>query len=359
MTPAEVMDLGYRTATDRWSEGLGVNRHYRRELDGKIVDAHAHLGVSVKAYALGEYPYAQTAEGLAYRMRAGGVDAAVVFPYTPELHFDLAQATSGELVATQDPVSPAPYAAENRLLMREVFDYCPELSDLFLPFVSIDPARSVERQLGELERLAGEYPVYGIKINPVLCQSPVAALLDAGAPLLDFAERHNLPLLIHTNPFGTDAYSDTADVFRIIEARPGLRHCLAHCILFHRDYLARADAMSNVWVDTAAMKIQVEMMTQLFAGDVSHDDCIDADYGDYLAVMRTLCGMFPDTIIWGSDSPAYAYICRRKQGEGMYEHFDLKATYEDEVAALNALDPELRRKIGGANALDFIFGPAE
>jgi predicted TIM-barrel fold metal-dependent hydrolase len=334
-----------------------ISRRCRGELDGAVIDAHAHVGVSLKAYAQGEYPYAQTVEGLAYRMRACGVDAAVVFPFTPELHFDLSKTPTGELVATDTPVSPAPYVAENRALMREVFDYCPELSDRFLPFVSVDPARSVAAQVDELNALADEYPVYGIKINPVLCQSKVGALLDAGAPLLDFAEARGLPLLIHTNPFETDAWSSTADVFRIIEARPGLRYCLAHCILFHRDYLERAGAADNIWVDTAAMKIQVELMTQLFAsGEVSPGDCIDADYTDHCAVMRTLCDTYPDTIIWGTDSPAYAYICHRKQADGVYYDFKLKATYEDEAAALNALDTGLRATVGTANTLDFIFG---
>ena len=336
---------------------MAVSRRPRADLEGKVIDAHAHLGVCMKAYAQAEYPYAQTAEGLAYRMRACGVDAAVVFPFTPELHFRFDALARGEMVPDDQPVSPAPYAAENRLLMREVFDYCPELSDRFLPFVSVDPARSVERQVRELEQLAGAYPVYGIKINPVLCQSKISGLLGPGEPLLDFAEERGLPILIHTAPFGGDEYSQTADVFPVIDARPGLRFCLAHCILFHRGYLKRAAAMPNVWVDTAAIKIQVELMTQLFDEGVSRDEVIDADYSDHLAVMRTVCEAFPGWVIWGSDSPAYVYICRRKQGEGAYREFSLKGTYEDEVAALNALDPALRRTIGGANALDFLFGP--
>jgi len=333
-----------------------MNRWSRRDLDGATIDAHAHIGVSLKAYALGEYPYAQSVEGLAYRMRACGVDAAAVFPFTPELHFDLSRAPSGELVPTDTPVSPAPYAAENRLLMREVFDFCPELSDRFLPFVCIDPARAVAAQVDELTRLADEYPIYGIKINPVICQSKTGALLDIGAPLLDFAEERGLPLLFHTNPFETDAWSSTADVFRVIDAHPGLRYCLAHCVLFHRDYLERAGAADNIWVDTAAMKIQVELVAELLGSEIPRAEVLDADYSDYLAVMRTVCEEFPNLMLWGSDSPAYSYICRRKQADGVFRDFSYKATYEDEVAALDALPPGLRAKVGGSNALDFIFG---
>ena len=335
---------------------MAVSQRPRVDFEGKVIDAHAHVGVSLKAYALGEYPYAQTVEGLAYRMGACGVDAAVVFPYTPELHFRFDALARGEMVPDDQPVSPAPYAAENRLLMREVFDYCPELSDRFLPFVSVDPARRVERQVRELEELADAYPVYGIKINPVLCQSKISGLLGPGEPLLDFAGAHGLPILIHTAPFGGDEYSQTADVFPVIDARPGLRFCLAHCILFHRGYLKRAAAMPNVWVDTAAMKIQVELMTQLFDDGVPRDEVIDADYSDYRRVMRTLCAAHTETMVWGTDSPAYSYICRRKQAEGTYADFRYKATYEDEVAALAALPATLRQRVGGSNVLDLIFG---
>ena len=336
---------------------MAVNVRPRSDFVSQTIDVHAHVGASLKAYAQGEYPYAQTAEGLAYRMRACGVDAAAAFPLAPELYFDLTKLAIGEMAPADEPVSPAPYAAENRMLMREVFDFCPELSDRFLPFVCIDPARAIDAQVAELKKLEIEYPIHGIKVNPVLCQSKVIRLLDAGAPLLDFAEGRGLPLLIHTTPFGEDEYSQAADVFQVIEARPGLRFCLAHCLLFHKEYLRRADVAPNLWVDTAAMKIQVELVAELFGGDVRREDCIDADYPDYLAVMRTLCETYPDTIIWGTDSPAYAYICRRKQADGVFRDFNYKATYDDEVAALNVLGPDLRRKVGGTNALDFIFGP--
>jgi len=63
-------------------------------LSGGIVDAHAHVGMSIKAYANAEYPYCQSLEDLQYRQRANGVDYGVVFAFAPELYFDL-------------PISPA------------------------------------------------------------------------------------------------------------------------------------------------------------------------------------------------------------------------------------------------------------
>jgi predicted TIM-barrel fold metal-dependent hydrolase len=185
----------------------------------------------------------------------------------------------------------------------------------------------------------------------------VAALLDVGAPLLDFAEEHDLPLLIHTSPVVSDAYSQTADVFRVIAARPRLRFCLAHCLLFYRDYLAQAGALPNVWVDTAALKIQVDSVRTLRdSGGIPIGDLIDDDLSDYRRTLADLCAAYPDTIVWGTDSPAYVYICRRQDAADGWVTFNLKGRYEDEVAGLRSLPAETQRRIAGANTLDFLFG---
>ena len=96
---------------------MNGDRVARAGLAGKVIDCHSHLGVSLKAYASAEYPYAQTAEGLYYRQLAGGVDVNVVFPFSADLHFDPARLVEGEMVPAERPVSPVPYTAENRLLM--------------------------------------------------------------------------------------------------------------------------------------------------------------------------------------------------------------------------------------------------
>jgi predicted TIM-barrel fold metal-dependent hydrolase len=82
----------------------------------------------------------------------------------------------------------------------------------------------------------------------------------------------------------------------------------------------------------------------------------DWDYSDHTEVMRQLLNHFPDTIIWGSDSPAYSYICRRRKGEDSFADFELKGSYEQEKAALDCLPPENRQRAGSANAVDFLFG---
>jgi predicted TIM-barrel fold metal-dependent hydrolase len=332
-------------------------RHIQpRDLAGKVIDAHAHIGVTLKGYACREYPYAQTIEGLYYRQLAAGVDVNIVFPFTPDLYFDPQALTRGVMQPAAQPLSPVPYATENELLLNEVFDFCPELQQRFIPFVSVDPGREVDGQMRSLMGLEERYPIYGIKISPVLCQSSITELLGAGRLFLDYAKERDLPLLLHVTTDPREVYSQAADAFRVIAAYPGLRFCLAHCILFHKDFLQHADEAPNVWVDTAALKIQVELVAASNPPVSPPDRRIAANYTDHVAMMRTLVEAYPDTIIWGSDAPAYAYICRRQQADGVFTEFRLKARYEDEKAALDALPPALRLKACNTNTQAFLFG---
>jgi hypothetical protein len=52
----------------------------------------------------------------------------------------------------------------------------------------------------------------------------------------------------------------------------------------------------------------------------------DWDYSNHVSVMKSLVERFPDTILWGSDSPAYAYMVRRLQGEG--RQYDVTSALE-------------------------------
>ena len=114
-----------------------------RELRGKTIDCHCHLGISLEAYVCLEYPYAQSLEGLYYRQKVTGVEASVVFPASASLFFDPDGFASGEMRPVPKPLSPTPYAVENEMLMLEVFEFNADLKERFVPFVSVDPGRMV------------------------------------------------------------------------------------------------------------------------------------------------------------------------------------------------------------------------
>jgi len=311
----------------------------------------------MKAYGRMEFPYAQSIEDLRYRQISSQVDINVVFPFSPDLHFSLTDLIkNGEIKKSDVPLSPVPYGTENTLLMREIFEYCPELSDHFIPFVSVDPGREIDEQMQNLSHLNEEYPIYGLKIVGVACQSKVTNLLSESSVFLDFAEGNNIPILFHTTSTKDDEYSYAADVLTVAQKRPGIRCCLAHCILFHKNFLNIANALPNVWVDTAAIKIQIDLVQDCINNGMQKQDIIDTNFSDYRQVMRDICQMYPDTILWGTDSPAYTYYSLRKQGASNYRTFAYKGTYEDEVNALRSLPTNLQKKVGGKNTLDFLFG---
>lgn len=333
------------------------NQHIKpKDLTGKVIDIHSHVGVSLKAYSCLEYPYAQTIEGLYYRQLASDVDVNVVFPFSADLFFDQIALTKGNMIPASQPVSDVPYAVENKMVLYELFRFCPEYRERFISFVSVDPARKVKEQIKVLEELEKEFPIYGIKINPVGCQSKIIKLLNEGQEILDFARQRNIPFLLHTTVDADEEYSHASDAFRVIESNSDLRFCLAHCIGFHKSFLKRADEHPNVWVDTAALKIQVELAHQESPIMASVSERIEGDYSDHKKIMVTLMEQFPETIIWGTDSPAYSYICRRKQAEDVIAEFRLKANYEHEKAALDALPKVLRKKVCNTNSISFLFG---
>jgi len=334
-----------------------AKKHLQREdLVGKVIDVHTHVGISVKAAAQLEFPYCSSLEDIYYRQKANGVERSVVFPINADFFFDMpTYIATGKLLPAKKPLSPVPYELENRMLLTELFAYCPELKPHFLPFVSADPGRKVVQQVRSLQALAEEFPIYGLKISPVACQSPVAQLLGEGAPILKLAAEQNWPLLLHVTVHPAETFSQAADALRIAEQHPEIRVCLAHCIGLHKRFLERANELANVWVDTAALKIQIQLAREGSDVMALSDERIPCDCTDYISVMRTLVERFPQTILWGSDAPYHSYIRRRLQGAGTYVEFRLKGTYEEEKAALDALPAPAQAQLG-ANALAFILG---
>jgi len=327
-----------------------------QDLARKTIDIHAHTGISLKSYASLEFPYCSSLEDIYYRQVANGVDCSVIFPVNANLYFDQdVYIATGKLVPAAKPLSPVPYGIENQMLLTEVYTFCPERSHHFLPFVSADPGRKVPEQVKHLRTLAQEFPIYGLKIVPVACQSPVAQLLDVGEPIMELAAEMGWPVLFHVTTHPGEQYSQACDTLRVVAKHPELRFCLAHCIGLHNDSIMRAIALPNAWIDTAALKIQVQLAHENNPVMALPAERFPCDCSNYVDVIKTLVARFPTRILWGSDAPYHSYIVRRMQSEGNYVDFRLKGTYEDEKAALDALTPAQRTRLH-ANALEYLFG---
>jgi hypothetical protein len=192
---------------------------HREDLVGKVIDAHSHIGIALREAAQINFPYCSSAEDLAYRRKANGVDFAVVFPISPAFYYDLPTIVeTGDLRPAARPISRVPYERENRLLLTDVYQFCPEHSRQFLPFISVDPGRLIDEQIASLEELEQEFPIYGVKIHPLMVQSKALALLDVGAPLLAFFAARNWPVLVIAHIGRAYCPEDVGDAFEVLKA---------------------------------------------------------------------------------------------------------------------------------------------
>ncbi len=326
------------------------------DLTGKTIDVHAHVGLNFSGYLAGNYPYCQSVESLLYRMDANGVDCAVAFPFVPCAFFDTARYLRDRRRVPASPrLTPAPYMLENRLLCEEVYEHTAGARGRILPFACVDPGRYVAKQLDALELLAAQYPIYGLKVVGVLVQSSHRHLLGKAAPFVHFAEERELPILLHSTAYEGDAFCHSRINLEIARGYPGVRFCLAHCLGFDKPHLDEADAMPNVWVDSAAMKIQVEPDEIL----APPERRFSSDYSDYRAVFRDLVEAYPELMLWGSDSPAYTYLEKRRYPDGSTVEFTLRGSYELERAALDALPAPRRARVAGRNTRRFLFSRSQ
>jgi hypothetical protein len=324
-------------------------------LAGKVIDVHTHVGISVTAYLAGNYPYCQSVEDLLYRLNANGVDCAVAFPLGACSFFDTGYFLRERRRIPASPrLSPAPYVVENRSLCSEIYEKVPGAAGRILPFAGIDPGRCVRTQVKALEALLDEYPIHGLKAVGVSIQSSHRHLTGKGGAFLSLARERDLPVLLHSTAYEGDHYSHNRINLAVARACPEVRFCLAHCLGFDRVDLDEADALPNVWVDSAAMKIQIEPQEILAPAERR----FASDYRDYRRVFADLVTAYPKTMLWGSDSPFYTYIEPRRYPDGSIVNFALRGSYEQERAALAALTPDRAKQVANANTRRFLFGAA-
>ena len=231
----------------------------------------------------------------------------------------------------------------------------PAAASRLLPFACIDQARKVRTQLRELERLSERYPIYGLKLSGVMIQSSHAHLLARGEGFVRFARERNIPILLHTTTYAGDRFCHNSINMRIARKFPAVRFCMAHCMGFDKVCLDEADAMENVFVDSAAMKIQIEVPPDVLAPPERR---FDSDYSDFRKVFTDLAAAYGRTLICGTDSPAYSYFEKRRYADGTVVNFCLRCTYAQEKSALDALG-KLRPAVANRNTCRFLFGPCK
>ncbi|AHF94719.1 hypothetical protein OPIT5_23850 [Opitutaceae bacterium TAV5] len=261
----------------------------------------------------------------------------------------IAALKAGRIEAGADALEKIPYAWENRRLLQEVNDLFPELGQWTIPLAMVDPSREQAGQVKALECLKNEYRFYGLKIQATIIQSPILDLAGAGRCLLEFAERENLPVLIHTSIHPEDPWSQVADILTVVRAWPGVRFCLAHSCRFDRDGLDEVARLPNAWFDCSAHVIHCRLAAQDHPAVAVRERRFESDYHDPVNVLAELANAYPDKLMWGSDAPFYSYVSP-DPGEGL----KLTCSYEEEARPLLALPEAVQERISFHNTMAFL-----
>lgn len=320
-----------------------------------LIDVHTHVGCTPVGYARKAFPYAIMAEDQAIRGKLLGIDYIVTFPFTYTSYFDLHAFKEG--MFKQDPEgAPFPFREENECLLVEIYDTFPRYNKVFMPFMFFDPSREPKAQAEWIADLATRYPVYGLKTATSYLQSPITDLLNDDQPLLELAKQLDVPFMIHTALLDGDPWANVFEILKVVEARPDIRFCLAHTCRFDKRALDRCAELPNCWVDFSAFNIHTQLVLRGSKAVASEAHRFPTDYADHAKAMGDIADAYPDTMMWGSDTPAHYFINRFYNERGERIDVRLECDYETETDELHKLPESTIQRITYTNILPYLFG---
>jgi predicted TIM-barrel fold metal-dependent hydrolase len=192
---------------------------------------------------------------------------------------------------------------------------------------SIDSVDTVIKMINHNE-------VRGLKYHGNGIGQPIMSLESSG--MIAIAQSHDIPIIIHTD-FSEPVegysieYANPMDVLKLAKRYPKARLSTAHSGLFSRKFLEGLKERSNVWIDCAPITT--------LCGDPKFKvkDRVEADYSCPRKVIEHVYELFPDRLLWGSDTPYHD-----------------NSTYENEVSILNSLDKQIQESISCQNIERFL-----
>jgi hypothetical protein len=309
-----------------------------------LFDVHTHIGLDLAFYLRGWWPYATSAVDLLAEMDANGIDQAVCFPFGVPCAFD-PYAFADHMTLDLQP-DRVPFDRENQALINEVqkFDTDSRLHVLAM----FDPSRKVDEQIKNLQPLADK--IAGLKLQGTLIKAPVADLLDGGKPLMQFAQQHDMPVLIHTAIYDQDVWAQPADCLKVAEAYPDVRFNLAHSHRFHEPTLRIAAQMPNVWVDCSAHIIHCNAALENAAHVAKPSERVNADFTNPAAALQAVYDILGPSYLWGTDNPFMSWV-----DDSIFQI----CTYKAEADALHALPAAIKKSMASDAPQAWLFGSKE
>jgi len=316
------------------------------KFSGPCIDGHTHVGVDQWFYVNGYFPYAIDYRSLVEQAARNRIGRVLVFPCVSYFGWEGLKMTPPPDLEDDPSV---PYAFENRRMLSEIFELNATSSKAAIPFAIIDPGRRQNEQVEHLRALRERFPFRGFKIQATVIESPIRSLLESGKCFLELAAEWNIPVLIHSSIAPNDKWSQASDILDVAEVWPGVRFCLAHSCRFDLPSLHRAIALPNAWVDCSAHGIHCDAAMDNLEVVAEVSRRLPSDYSRPERVLKDLCALLPDRLIWGSDAPFYSYGAIH---DG--KMLSLVSSYEREVAALSLLSESEQEAVLSANTRRFL-----
>jgi predicted TIM-barrel fold metal-dependent hydrolase len=187
--------------------------------------------------------------------------------------------------------------------------------------------------------------------------SYVSDLLRGGHPLLDLAACLDIPVLLHCSILSGDPWANVFDqCLQVARSRPDVRFALAHTCRFDRRALEAADALPNCFVDFSAFHIHARFAQQNSPVVAKKRFRFPADYRDHAGAMAKIAEAYPNTMLWGTDTPYHYCIGRWVDANGKTWLLRLSCDPDIEGRELRKLPSSLIRRITYTNTLRFLFG---
>ena len=319
-----------------------------------IIDIHTHIGISPKFFYQYGYPYALSFEDMVIRMELLGIDHSVIFPFVDSAFY--VDDSSSSKVKTTIKYCDFPYETENRNMLNEINEIFPEYSQKALPFLMFDPSRETQKQADFMETLIDKYPVFGLKTASTYTQSFVTDMETIGKPILDLARKKQLPITFHSSVHPKDPWAQADDIIALAERNPDIRFCIAHCARFLKPVLERANKLDNCFVDYSAFIIHCKLAVVDSESVAVKELRFDANYNDPFDVMMKLVKAYPNTMLWGSDTPFNYWIQKYYTVDEKLVEERLECGYKEETDLLHKLPKDIITKIAYTNNLRFLFG---
>ncbi|MCX6934971.1 MAG: amidohydrolase family protein [Verrucomicrobia bacterium] len=317
-------------------------------LESGLIDGHTHLGVDLLFYLRGHSPYAQSWNTLTAQGEAVGIQHFVVFPMVSHLGLHLRSLQKGQ-ISGKGGLDKIPYAFENRRLLQEITRFRASNSARAIPLGMFDPNRHLPAQIESLQLLHEKFSLSGLKTQPTIIQSPILNLITRrGGRLLDLAETHAWPILIHSSVHPQDPWSQVRDILTVVKSRPSLRFCLAHSCRFDRPGLDEIATLPNAWFDCSAHRIHCQLAREDHPSVAPKKTRFPSDYRDPTQVLHDLASAYGPKMIWGTDAPFESYAD---------DSLQLLSSYREEVQVLAGIPAALQRTIAHDNTIAFYGKP--